>query len=115
MWKKQSTAPIVDGEGDTLRAILRTVESCMSGGKIISGKGLSRQGSFAFTDASGNGTVGRPPALEHQNSFGMSKLEIAKEDEEEEALKDPREWLKVIDAFEQPRMVFSMSKKHFEK
>jgi DNA polymerase epsilon subunit 2 len=116
MWKKQSNAPIVDGEGDALRNILKTLESCMTGGKIISGKGLSRQSSFAFTDGAPAAKNGTRPGLEQQQSFGMSKLDIANgEDEEEDAVKDPREWMKVIDAYEQPRMVYDTSKKHFDR
>jgi DNA polymerase epsilon subunit 2 len=38
MWKKQSNAPIVDGDGDVLKSVLKTIESCMSGGRIISGR-----------------------------------------------------------------------------
>jgi hypothetical protein len=40
---------IVDGETDLLKSILKTIMSCMSGGKVVSGKGLSRQNSFAMT------------------------------------------------------------------
>jgi DNA polymerase epsilon subunit 2 len=109
LWKKQSTEPIVKGEEATFKNILKTVESCMSGGKIVNAKGLSRQGSFALQENRGR------PGLEQQNSFGLSHLDIAnEEDEEEETLKDPREWLKVIDAYEQPRMTYNTSKKHFE-
>jgi DNA polymerase epsilon subunit 2 len=115
MWKKQSNAPIVDGDGAALRLILKSVESCMSGGKIISGKGLSRQSSFAFTDGVPTPENGIRPPLEQQQSFGMSKLDITNEEDEEDVLKDPREWLKVIDAYEQPRMVYSIPKKNFEK
>lgn len=115
MWKKQSTAPIVDGEGETLKSILKTVESCMSGGKIISGKGLSRQSSFAFPDTTTGNQNGTRPALEKQQSFGVSRLEISNEDDDEDNLKDPREWIKVIDAYEQPKMVYNTSKKNFEK
>ena len=115
MWKKQSNAPIVDGEGETLRSILKTVESCMSGGKIISGKGLSRQSSFAFPDSALGSQNGTRPALETQQSFGVSRLEITNDDEEEDILKDPREWISIIDAYEQPKMVYNTSKKNFER
>ena len=115
MWKKQSAAPIVDGEGETLRNILKNIESCMSGGKIVAGKGLSRQSSFAFSDSVSAAQNGARPALQQQQSFGLSKLEINAEEDEEDALKDPREWLKVIDAFEQPRLVYNISKKSFDR
>jgi DNA polymerase epsilon subunit 2 len=42
-------------------------------------------------------------------------LELDKAEDDEDAFKDPREWIKVIDAFEQPRMVYNTTKKHFDK
>ena len=115
MWKKQSNAPIVDGEGDVLKSILKSIESCMSGGRIVTGKGLTRQGSFAFGESHPQDGIFARPGLDTRESFGVSKLDIANEDEEEDVLKDPREWIKVIGAFEQPRMVYSTSKKHFDR
>jgi hypothetical protein len=115
MWKKQSNAPIVDGDGDVLKSVLKTIESCMSGGRIISGKALSRQGSFAFGQSAEGNSLQRP-GLNTGVSFGVSNLDIANEDEEEEdVLKDPREWITIISAFDQPRMVYSTSKKHFDR
>ncbi|CAK7266561.1 DNA-directed DNA polymerase epsilon, subunit B [Sporothrix epigloea] len=48
-----------------------------------------------------------------QGDFGMDDDDNGDDDEEE--LTDPRRWLKVIGAFEQPRMVYNVSKKHFER
>jgi DNA polymerase epsilon subunit 2 len=112
LWKRQGGGSIVNDDGETLKSILKTVESCMSGGKVISGKkGLSRQTSFAFGDAE----AGARPGLQPMESFGMSSLELKEGEEEEEGLKDPREWLKVIDAYEQPRLVYNITKKHFDR
>jgi DNA polymerase epsilon subunit 2 len=115
MWKKQSNATIIDGEGETLKSILKSVESCMSGGKITSGKGLSRQSSFAFTDNASVSQNGARPILEKQQSFGMSRLDIANNEDDDDNLKDPREWIKVVDSYDQPKMVYNTSKKNFEK
>jgi DNA polymerase epsilon subunit 2 len=117
MWKKQSPSPIVDGETDLLKSILKTVESCMSGGKVVSGKGLSRQNSFAVAGDAMETEPGLAmrPALRTSDSFGMSQLDLEQDGDEEDAFKDPREWIKVIDAFEQPRMVYNTAKKHFDK
>jgi DNA polymerase epsilon subunit 2 len=30
-------------------------------------------------------------------------------------LKDPRDWLKIVGAFEQPRMIYNSTQKHFDK
>ena len=121
MWKKESTLVIVDGESSVLKNILKSLESCMLGGKVQTGKtGLSRQGSFAFGDAAvtaagGDAEAARRPGLQQQESFGMSGLEVRDEDEEENKLKDPREWIKVVSAFEQPRLIYNVSKKNVDR
>lgn len=114
-WKKQSNGSLVSNDGDVLKNILKTVESCMSGGRITSGKGLSRQSSFAFGEGAQQDALPTRPSLQPAESFGISRLEIAKESDEEDILKDPREWIKVIDAFDQPRMIYDTTKKHFER
>jgi DNA polymerase epsilon subunit 2 len=116
MWKKESGVVIVEGDGDTLKSILKALEGSMSGGRIQSGKSsLSRQTSFAFSDTiPPNNDLSRP-SLDSHNSFGMSSLEVRDEDEDEDKVKDPREWIKVIGAFDQPRLVYNVSKKHFDR
>ncbi|KAF1979675.1 DNA polymeras-like protein epsilon subunit B [Bimuria novae-zelandiae CBS 107.79] len=117
-WKKSSGQVIVEGEGEALKSILKALEGSMSGGRIVNASNLSRQGSFNFgPDSNTNGAPrleSRPP-LDHNTSFGISRLEVEDKDEEEEALKDPREWMKVIGAFEQPKQVYNVSKKHFDR
>jgi DNA polymerase epsilon subunit 2 len=120
MWKKESTGVIVEGESAVLKNILKSLEGCMLGGKVQTGKtGLSRQGSFAFGDGMGGlGEGERPrPGLQSHESFGMSGLEVQDggEEEEENKLKDPREWIKVVSAFEQPRLVYNVQKKNFDR
>jgi DNA polymerase epsilon subunit 2 len=118
MWKKESTVVIVDGDSDTLKSILKGLESCMVGGKVQTGKaGLSRQGSFAFSDPNAPTDVqsGRPN-LDTHNSFGLSSLDVEENEEDEEnKLKDPREWIKVVNAFDQPRLAYNVQKKNFDK
>lgn len=114
MWKRQSGDVIVKDEGDTLKSILKTLEGCMAGGRIMPGKtGLSRQGSLVRqgslqSDGSRSGLMG-----DRQSSFGVSSLEV--EDEEDDESRDPRAWMKVIGAFEQPRLTYNVTKKHFEQ
>lgn len=56
------------------------------------------------------------PSREDSNaSFGMSGLGVHEENEDEEATNDPRAWLKVIDAYQQPRLLYNVQKKHFER
>jgi DNA polymerase epsilon subunit 2 len=37
------------------------------------------------------------------------------EEPDDETLQDARRWLKVINAFDQPRYIYNVNKKHFEK
>ncbi|KAF4636319.1 hypothetical protein G7Y89_g1759 [Cudoniella acicularis] len=120
-WKNRSGGVIVEGDGSVLKDILKNLEGSMVGGRIVSGRELSRQNSLVL-GSSQNGEVThtrlglRPNLLDRedsQSSLGMSTLDV--EDEEEEGLKDPRKWLKVVDAFEQPRLVYNVGKKHFDR
>jgi DNA polymerase epsilon subunit 2 len=110
-WKRAESKVIVDGEGTPLKNILKQLEGSMSGGRIVigrSGSGLTRVTSLAGGESSNDGI-----ALNRQDSFGMSTLEVEEEDESEE--KDPRSWIKVISASEQPRMIYNPTRNHFEK
>ena len=117
-WKKGGGQVIVDGDGETLKAILKAIEGSMSGGRIVQSNHstLNRQGSLSFgPDANmEEKALARPPLGESQ-SFGMSRLEVEDPQEEEEAYKDARDWIQVVGAFEQPRLVYNINKKHFEK
>ncbi|KAH7392292.1 DNA polymerase-like protein epsilon subunit B [Phaeosphaeria sp. MPI-PUGE-AT-0046c] len=112
-WKKCGGQVIVEGESETLKGILRTLEGSMLGGRVVQGSNLSRQSSFVF----GSETNGIPsrPALDSNTSFGMSNLEVQDHEDEDEHLKDPRDWLRVVGAFEQPKMVYNATQKHFDK
>lgn len=120
LWKAETGGVIVE-DGKKLGGILKTLEGSMSGGRLgaakTGGSKLSRESSFAFgndsaVDLSDNVTT-RPSLESRHDSFGMSKLHMEEEDEHEEASKDPRAWLKVLSAFEQPRFTYDMDKKHF--
>jgi len=37
------------------------------------------------------------------------------DEDEDEGERECRKWLKVVDAFEQPRLVYNVGKKHFDK
>lgn len=93
----------------------------MIGGRIIANRELSRQNSLVL-GSSQNGEVShtrlgiRPSVLgreDSQSSLGMSSLDV--EDEDEDGLRDARKWLRVIDAFEQPRLIYNVAKKHFDR
>ncbi|PHH88483.1 hypothetical protein CDD83_7465 [Cordyceps sp. RAO-2017] len=120
-WKNRSGGVIVDGSKE-LHEILKTLEGNMSGGKIVGpGRSLPRGDSMLDVrdgDAA-NARLGlRPTTLSREDSnasFGLSGLGVQEEADEDEETNDPRAWLKVIDAFEQPRLVFNLGKKHFER
>jgi DNA polymerase epsilon subunit 2 len=121
-WKNRNGGVIVEGEGTDLKDILKSLEGNMSGGRIVDTRQISRQNSLVL----GSSQIGevshtrlglRPNILERedsQSSLGISTLDV-EDDEEEDSLKDPRKWLKVVDAFEQPRLVYNVGKKHFDK
>lgn len=123
-WKGRNGGVIVEGGSRELKEILKTLEGSMSGGRIITGpKGLSRQSSLLLDAQQENGDMSnarlglRPTVAltrdESQTSFGMSALEM--DQDEDEDIKDPRRWLKVISALDQPRFMYNVDKKHFER
>lgn len=107
---------IVD-DGAMLKNILKTLEGCMSGGRIVPGKsGLSRQSSFSFaSDGESTPLETTRPSLPGQNSsFGLSGLAVDSRDQEEESTSlDPQTYLKIISAHDQPRLTYDVNKKHF--
>lgn len=112
-WKKCGGQVIVEGDNETLRGILKTLEGSMSGGRVVQGSTLGRQTSFNFGSEMAGQT--HHSSLDSNSSFGMSSLEVEDKDEEEDLLKDPREWMKVIGAFDQLKLIYNATQKHFEK
>lgn len=117
LWKKIGGGLIVDGDGGELKDVLRTIEVTMSGGKVRQQSGYSRQASFTFghEDVSGEvvGAREKPGTLERHDSLGLSTLNVDDSDENGET-RDPRQWLKVIGAFDQPRLTYNVNQKRFE-
>jgi DNA polymerase epsilon subunit 2 len=123
-WKKCSANVIVDGQSKELQSILKTLDSCMSGGRVVQGKsGLSRQTSFNFTDKD-EASSGKKRPLTEEEIFAPRKRpslegqlteEAQDEEDEDGANADPRNWLQVVQAFEQPKLAYDTRKKNFEK
>ena len=115
-WKKNGGGVIVDGDNDGLKTILHGLEGCMSGGRVLRGISISRHNSFGLGD--GGETTGKVSGElrreESRTSLGMSTLELGDEETNDDNV-DPRKWLKVVGAFEQPRLDYSVGKKHFER
>lgn len=120
-WRKNGGGVIVPGEGEGLKLILRNLESSMSGGRIMQRNGLSRQESFAFGPQvlTEHSAISEEKAIaingeDGQADLGISTLDIELDDETSQS-KDPRKWLRVVGAFEQPRLIYNVTQKHFEK
>ncbi|KAL8305456.1 hypothetical protein RB597_003737 [Gaeumannomyces tritici] len=125
-WKARNGGVILDGASPMLKDILKNIEGNMSGGKIVAGgkTGLSRQNSLLLdsskeTDHSSTTRLGLRPlaALQRedsQTSMGMSGLAVEDETDDDK-LGDPRQWLKMVGAYDQPRMIYNVAKKHFER
>ncbi|KFA74904.1 hypothetical protein S40288_09562 [Stachybotrys chartarum IBT 40288] len=122
-WKNRNGGVIVEGSSKELQDILKTLEGNMSGGKVVSAgrTGLPRGDSMLEVRDSDvfNTRLGlRPTNLTRDDSnasFGMSGLGVQEAGDDDDETKDPRAWLKVVGAFEQPRMVYNVGKRHFEK
>lgn len=113
---------MVDGGSKELTEILKTLEGNMSGGKVTTpGRGLPRGDTMLMDtddDAVSTRLGLRPtgPSREDSNaSFGMSGLGVQEDEDDGEAANDPRAWLKIIDAYEHPRLLYNVQKKHFER
>ncbi|KAI9826200.1 MAG: DNA-directed DNA polymerase epsilon, subunit B [Phylliscum demangeonii] len=125
-WKKNGGALIVEGSSEELKSILKNVAGGMVAGRLVHTRQPSRQASFALGvaaaddgSASRDRIEGRPRASheDSQTSLGLSELAMGEgsESDDEPHNSDPRAWLKVIGAFEQPRMAYDAGKKHFER
>lgn len=126
LWKAEGGGVIVE-DGEKMKAILKTLEGSMSGGRIglvRTNSHLSRQSSFAFGQDNAHDAGQRPSLEGRHSSFGMSKLQVEEphandngyhdeDDNDDSSSKDPRAWLKVISAFDQPRFTYDPDAKHF--
>lgn len=117
-WKKNGGGVIVPGEGDELKSILRDLERSMSGGKPCQQGGLGRQGSFAFGNTEGDTTDSNPrlgASSREDSEAGSGIYTAAVHDEGDITISEnPRRWLKIVGAFDQPRLTYNVNQKHFE-
>ncbi|KAL7623169.1 DNA-directed DNA polymerase epsilon, subunit B [Parahypoxylon ruwenzoriense] len=123
-WKNRNGGVIVDGASNELKDILKTLEGNMSGGRIATGRELSRQNGLVLDSSQeadlSNTRLGLKPMTvltrdDSGTSFGMSGLGVGEEEIDDEGLNHPRKWLKIVNAYDQPRLMYNVSKKHFEK
>lgn len=110
MWRKNGGAVIVEeGNGASIKAILQTLEGSMVGGRIVG------PGKTASAERDQNPLLrGQDVAMDGGIVAGHADSQQDDNAEETEQASDPRRWLKVISAFEQPRLTYNATKKHFE-
>lgn len=114
-WKSRNGGVIVNSDNNILKEILRALEGSMQHGKILTPAEISRQQSVDKLLGIKLGL--RPAQVERSGSnasIGLSKMAIQDDQEDNEVL-DPRKWLKVIDAWEQPRYMYNVKKRQFDK
>jgi len=120
LWKRNGGGLIIDGECNEFKETLWSLESCMSGGRVFpQGKSSRRESSAIRVDAVeetyDRGRLGRLEREDNQTSLEFSSLDVDDEQGGTDQKADPRHWLKVIGAFDQPRLIYNIHKKHFEK
>ena len=117
-WKIHGGAVIVPGEGDELRTILQNIQGSMVEGRLGQKEGLRRQKSFGIGEGGPKTTplyaCERSADLSRDDSLGMTALHIKDIKDDESHVKDPRKWLRIVGAFEQPQLVYNANQKHFD-
>jgi DNA polymerase epsilon subunit 2 len=127
LWKKNGGGVIVGGEDKSLTGILRNVESSIVDGHSARTHGPDRQQSLIFCASkpsedlkARNGSPGFWNRESNQAFLGLPALHLGDHDEggdgadDNDMAKDPRQWLRLIQAFEQPRLWYNGAQKHFE-
>ncbi|KAL9108549.1 MAG: hypothetical protein Q9227_006635, partial [Pyrenula ochraceoflavens] len=120
-WKRNGGGVMLeDGPHKALTSILQNLQSCMSGGRI---QDIKRSNSIAsvtgFLSRQNSLDVSRPAVAsreDSQTSLGLSNLEVSDDDDDDESLssQSARVYMKVISAYDQPRLEYNTTKKFFE-
>lgn len=104
IWKRAGGGVIVEeGKGASLKTILQSLEGSMSGGRVVAGK--------ATHDSSKASTLGMDDGRMETTGDNPQR---ANDEEDSQLSLHPRHWLKVIDAFDLPRLTYNVDKKYFE-
>ncbi|KAL4974531.1 DNA polymerase alpha/epsilon subunit B-domain-containing protein [Aspergillus desertorum] len=107
-WKKAGGGVIVEeGKGASLRAILQTLEGNMSSGRLTDSRISSKEGSTRT--ASAGGMLNLQPSMST-----MTMIDDQEPNEPDDTAIHPRNWVRVIGAFDTPRLAYNAEKKHFE-
>ncbi|KAL4760468.1 DNA polymerase epsilon noncatalytic subunit [Aspergillus foveolatus] len=107
-WKKAGGGVIIEeGRGASLKVILETVEGNMSGGRLIDSKSASKEGSTRTTSA--GGMLNLQPSMSMMTTVDDQEL-----NKPDDTVIHARHWIKVIGAFDTPRLAYNAEKKSFE-
>ena len=124
IWKRNAGGILLDdGKDKSLTNLLKDLEGCMSGGRIVEVKRPATTSNGPPT-LSRDGSL-RPPVAsreDSQTSLGISALNVSDNEDEEssddnpdgKALPDARKHMRIISAFAQPRLHYNLTKKFFE-
>ena len=114
-WKSARTAVIVDGEAADFRNILSDLEECILDGRPPDLEYKNALGGATLThrerpqlEPSAGPSHGLPPSKPNARSSSIPT-------EQAPPSLDPRHWLVIVDAFEQPRWLYDASTSHFDK
>ncbi|GES62702.1 DNA polymerase epsilon subunit B [Aspergillus terreus] len=108
-WRKAGGGVIMEeGKGASLKAILQTIEGNMSGGRIATSKGTSAE----QVPMAGNQTW---DVLASESQQAPTTISSDNMDQgESDTPTHPRHWIKVVEAFDIPRLTYNADKKYFE-
>ncbi len=119
IWKRNGGGLIIeDGPDKKLSGILKLLEPCMSGGRLDTGKLSRTNSSVGSPSLSRSSSLVDRPGMDRddsQTSLSLSGLNVEEDDPNgEDPSLDIRSYLKAISAFDQPKLLYSMSKKTLE-
>lgn len=101
-WKKSGGGVIVEeGKGASLKAILQILESSMSGGRSATGNAHSDNRTVSSGNPDSAGLNPTPESEDNEQDGSSLPLHI-------------RNWIKVVDAFDLPRLTYNADKKYFQ-
>ncbi|KAF7155023.1 hypothetical protein CNMCM5623_005231 [Aspergillus felis] len=108
-WKKAGGGVIVEeGRGASLKAILMALEGNMSGGRVVPAKSnATREGPIDVTALNCD--------ARRLNPHLSPAPTISDEEHKDLDLSlHPRNWIKIVEAFDMPRLTYNVDKKYFE-
>lgn len=119
-WKKAGGGAIVDdgvntreqGKQGLLASILSNLESCMSGGRVRP-EALEKRVKNLAISGSALGARDERTGGKRNFSNGGDMLDDNNGDDDIESLQT-RSFIKVVSAFDQPRLVYNITKRHFD-